>query len=131
MKWVSKGNKKKYGFKRFFNGFKYAFAGLKTVFKTEQNLLFDLIFGILTIIFGFILKLSMIEFVIVIICIGLVLSLELINTAIEYTVDMAMPEIHPLAKSAKDVSAAGVLISAIMALIIGLIIYLPKFIDLL
>ena len=130
MKWVSKGNKKKYGFKRFFNSFKYAFAGLKTVFKTEQNFLFDFIFGILTIIIGFLLKLSTIEFIVVILAIGLVLSLELINTAIEYTVDMAMPEIHPLAKSAKDISAAGVLIGAFIALVIGIIIYIPKIIDL-
>ena len=130
MKWVSKGNKKKYGIKRFFNSFTYAFTGIKTACKTEQNFLFDAIFAILTIIIGFLLKLSAIEFAIVLIAIGLVISLELINTAIEYTVDMAMPEIHPLAKAAKDISSGAVLISAILALIVGLIIYLPKFIAL-
>ena len=130
MKWVSKGNKKKYSIKRFFNSFVYAFIGIKTACKTEQNFLFDAIFGILTIIIGFLLKLSVIEFAIVLIAIGLVVSLELINTAIEYTIDMAMPEIHPLAKAAKDISSGAVLISAIMALIVGIIIYLPKFIAL-
>lgn len=130
MKWISKGNKKKYSTKRFFKSFTYAFEGIKTACKTEQNFLFDAIFAILTIIIGFLLKLSAIEFSIVLIAIGLVISLELINTAIEYTVDMAMPEIHPLAKAAKDISSGAVLISAILALIVGLIIYLPKFIDL-
>ncbi len=130
MKWISKGNKKKYGIKRFINSFKYAFTGIKTACKTEQNFLFDAVFGTLTIIIGFLLKLSAIEFAIVLVAIGLVISLELINTAIEYTVDMAMPEIHPLAKAAKDISSGAVLISAILALIVGLIIYLPKFIAL-
>ena len=130
MKWVSKGNKKKYSIKRFFKSFTYAFTGIKTACKTEQNFLFDAIFGILTIIAGFLLKLNAIEFAIVLVAIGLVISLELINTAIEYTIDMAMPEIHPLAKAAKDISSGAVLISAILALSVGLIIYLPKFIAL-
>ena len=56
----------------------------------------------------------------------MVLSLELVNTSIEYAIDMAMPEIHPLAKVAKDVSAGAVLVSAITSVIIGLIIFLPK-----
>ena len=131
MKWVSKGNKKKYSIKRFFKSFTYAFTGIKTATGTEQNFLFDAIFATLTIILGFILKLSTIEFAIVLLAIGLVISLELINTAVEYTIDMAMPEIHPLAKAAKDISSGAVLVSAIMAFIVGLIIYLPKVIDLL
>ena len=130
MKWVSKGNKKKYSIKRFFKSFTYAFTGIKTAFKSEQNFLFDIVFALLTVILGFILKLSLIEFAIVILAIGLVISLELINTSIEYTIDMAMPEIHPLAKAAKDISSGAVLVSAIMAFIVGLIIYLPKIIEL-
>ncbi len=130
MKWISKGNKKKYSINRFFKSFSYAFTGIKTACKTEQNFLFDAIFAVMTIILGFILKLSTIEFAIVLLAIGLVISLELINTSIEYTIDMAMPEIHPLAKAAKDISSGAVLISAVMALIVGLIIYLPKIIAL-
>ena len=90
----------------------------------------DIIVAIIAIALGVFLKLSMIEFAIVILAIGLVISLELINTAIEYTIDMAMPQIHPLAKSAKDISGAAVLFSAIVSIIIGLIIYLPKIISL-
>lgn len=130
MKWVSKGKKKKYSVSRFFKSFTYAFEGIKTACKTEQNFLFDFIFGILTIILGFILKLNTTEFLIVLLTIGLVISLELVNTAIEYAIDMAMPEIHPLAKAAKDISSGAVLFGAIIAFIVGLIIYLPKIIDL-
>ena len=54
----------------------------------------------------------------------------MVNTAIEYAIDMAMPEIHPLAKISKDVAGGAVLVSAIMALIVGLLIYVPKVIAL-
>ena len=131
MKWTSKGKKKKYSLSRFFKGFTYAFNGIKIACKTEQNFIFDAIYGIVTIILGFVLKLNVIEFTIVLLAIGLVLSMELINSAIEYTVDMAMPEIHPLAKSAKDLGAGAVLVSTIIAFIIGIIIYLPKVIAIL
>ena len=126
MKWISKGKKKTYSIKRFFKSFTYATSGIISALKTEQNLLFDLIFDVLTIVIGFLLKLSAIEFTIVLLAIALVISMELVNTAIEYVVDMAMPEIHPLAKISKDVAGGAVLVSAIIAFIIGLIIYLPK-----
>lgn len=131
MKWISKGNKKTYGIKRFFKSFTYAISGIIAAFKTEQNLLFDLVYGILTIIIGFLLKLSAIEFTVVLLAIGLVISMELMNTSIEYVVDMAMPEVHPLAKLSKDIGSGAVLISSLVAFIIGLIIYLPKVIVLL
>ena len=67
---------------------------------------------------------------IVLLTIGLVISLELMNTSIENAIDMAMPEIHPLAKASKDISAAAVLFSSVIAFIVGIMIYLPKIIDL-
>ena len=130
MKWKSNDKKKKYSLIRFFKGFKYAFNGFIQALKTEQNFLIEIIYGLLTIILGFILKLSSIEFCIVLLAIALVLSTELINTSIENTVDMAMTEIHPLAKTAKDLASSAVLISSIIAFIIGLIIYVPKVISL-
>lgn len=130
MKWVSKGNKKKYSIKRFFKSFTYAFMGIIEALRTEQNLLFDFIYAIITIVLGILLKLSIIEFAIVLLAVGLVISLEMVNTAIEYAIDMAMPEIHPLAKISKDVAGGAVLVSAIMALIVGLLIYVPKVIAL-
>ena len=131
MKWVSKGKKKKYSVKRFFKGFIYAFSGIVNSFKTEQNILIDFIIGVLAISLGVYLKISSIELCIVFLCIGLVIGLELMNTAIEYTVDMSMPEIHPLAKLAKDVAAGSVLFASLSSLAIGIIIYLPKIIALL
>lgn len=128
MKWISKGKKKKYSFKRFFNSFGYAIKGIIAAIKTEQNLLIDLFFAIIVIVLGILLKISLIEFCILILSIGLVISFELINTAIEYTVDMAMPEIHPYAKISKDVASGAVLFSAICSLAVGLIIFLPKII---
>ena len=113
MKWVLKGKKKKYTFKRFFKGFNYAFSGIISAIKTEPNIIIEMIIGIIALLLGVYLKISPLEFVIVILTVGLVISMELINTSIEYTVDMAMPEVHPLAKSAKDVAAGAVLFASI------------------
>lgn len=130
MRWTSKGKKKKYSIKRFFKSFSYAIKGIISALKTEQNLLIDFIVAIVTILLGIYLKLSTIEFCIVLLAISIVISMELVNTSIEYAIDMAMPEIHPLAKISKDVASGAVLFSAIMSLVIGIIIYLPKIIAL-
>ena len=126
MKWISKGKKKKYSIKRFFKGFKYAFNGLIGAFKTEQNLLIEIIIGLLLIGLGIYLKVSMVELCLVILGIGVTISLELVNTSIEHAVDMAMPEIHPLAKMSKDIGEASVLVMSLITFIITLIIYLSK-----
>ena len=126
MKWISKGKKKKYSIKRFFKGFKHAFDGLIGAFKTEQNLLIELVVGILLIILGLYLEIRMIELCLIILGIGITISLELLNTSIENVVDMSMPEVHPLAKIAKDIAEASVLIMALITFIITLIIYIPK-----
>ena len=114
--------------KRLRNSFKYAFYGIKQTYKGEQNLKIHTFFAILVILFGFLFKISYIEWLICLTLIGLVLMTEFFNTAIEYVVDLASPEVHPLAKAAKDTASAGVLIMAIVSAIIGLIIFLPKII---
>ena len=130
MKWISKGKKKNYSISRFFKSFTYAINGFKVAFKTEQNFVFDIIVGLIVIILSFLLKISTTEFIIIIIAVGIAISFELFNTSIEYTVDMAMPEIHPLAKAAKDISAAAVLFMDIILLVVGIIIFVPKIINL-
>ena len=115
--------------KNIIHSFKYAFSGLKYGFINTKNLHVDFIFMILVIIFGFLFRISYIEWAIVVLCIALVTSLELMNTAIEEAVNLASPDIHPIAKISKDVAAASVLLSAIFSAIIGIIIFLPKFID--
>lgn len=128
MKKIEEFKKKR---KKLRNSFKYAFEGVHRELKEEQNLKIHILIMILVIIAGFILKLSPMEWIICIILFGFVIALELINTAIELTVDLAMPEIHPKAKAAKDIAAAAVLISATCSVIIGVIIFLPKIINLL
>ena len=81
---------------------------------------------LLVIIAGFILGLSITEWCICLGLFGLVMALELVNTAVEAVVDLVTAERHPLAKIAKDTAAGAVLIAAIMAAVIGLLIFVPK-----
>ena len=114
--------------KKLIYSFKYAFEGIFTGFKQEQNMKIHIAIMLLVIILGTVLKISVIEWIICIILFGVVISAELFNTAIEQTVNIAMPEINEKAKIAKDVSAGAVLVTAISATIIGLIIFVPKII---
>ena len=125
MKWKLKG-KKKYSLIRFFKGFGYAFNGIISALKTEQNLLIELILGMIFVGLGLYFKISNLELCIIIVCIGILLSLELINTAIENIVDMTMPQVHPLAKLAKDTGAGAILIFSIITIIVVLIIMIPR-----
>ncbi len=115
--------------KRLVNSFKYAFYGIKKTYIGEQNLRIHTGIAVLVILFGFLLKISYLEWLVCLILIGLVLMAEFFNTAIEYVVDLASPNVHPLAKAAKDTASAGVLMMAIISAIIGLIIFIPKIID--
>ncbi len=115
--------------KRLTNSFKYAFEGILQAYVGEQNLKIHTVIAVLVIIFGFILKISYTEWLVCLVLIGLVLMAEFFNTSIEYLVDLASPEIHPLAKATKDTASAGVLMMAIISAIIGLIIFIPKLIN--
>jgi len=131
MKWVSQGKrKKKYSIKRFFKSFKYAFSGIGKAYNTKQNLVIHTIVLFLILNLSWYLKISNSELMFIVLAMGLVFALELVNAAIENTVDMAMPNMHPLAKNAKDMASAAVLVSSLMAIIINLIIFVPKIIDL-
>lgn len=115
--------------KRLTNSFKYAFQGIVQAYIGEQNLKIHTIIACLVIIFGFILKISYMEWLVCLILIGLVIMAEFFNTSIEYLVDLASPEVHPLAKATKDTASAGVLMVAIISAVIGLIIFVPKLIS--
>jgi diacylglycerol kinase len=117
--------------KNIFDSFKYAASGIVTAFKEERNLKVHLTVMILVIILGFILKLSTFEWTTCLICFALVIGAEIFNTSIETLVDMVSPEISEGAKKCKDTSAGAVLIMAIFSSIIGLIIFLPKIIEIL
>lgn len=127
----SNGNKKMVILdkKRLVDSFRYAFFGIVEAYKGEQNLKIHTVIAVLVVIFGFVFKISYVEWLVCLVLIGLVLMAEFFNTAIEYVVDLASPEIHPLAKLAKDTASAGVLMMAIISAIIGLIIFVPEFIE--
>ena len=107
--------------------FKYAGSGIWTALKTEPNLKFHFFSAILVIILGFHLKISRNDWMILFILIGVVISLELTNTAIETVVNSFTEDIHPAAKRAKDVAAGAVLFTAAMAIIVGILIFYPYF----
>lgn len=105
--------------------FKYAFAGVVAALKQEPNLKFHFLAGLLVIILSFFLNISTTDWIIIIILIGLVISVELTNTAIEAVVDGFTQNHHPAAKLAKDISAGAVLVAAATAAIVGFLIFLP------
>lgn len=107
-------------------GFLHAFAGLIGVWKSEWNFRFHSFAALLVIIVGFMLSLTIMEWVLISFAVGLVLISELINTAIEKTIDYLKPEYHPSARFIKDAAAGAVLVSAIVAVVVGLLIFLPK-----
>ena len=100
-----------------------AIKGWGHALKTELNLKFDVLVAILTIVLGIVFKISINEWMICITLIGLVLSAELMNTAVETVVDMFTREKNELAGKAKDISAGAVLILAIASAIVGGIIF--------
>ena len=115
--------------KKLVNSFKYALQGFLMSFKKERNMKIHIFIMIAVILLGFLLKISKIEWMICIILFGIVIAGEMFNTAIETTVDIAMPYKNPKAKIAKDVSAGSVLILAITSAVIGFMIFIPKIIS--
>ena len=111
--------------RKFFRSFTYAIQGILTATK-EQNLRFHILSAVVVVIAGIVTGLSLVEWLILTLIIALVIGAEMFNTAIERVVDLSSPEIHPLAKDAKDVAAGAVLVFASASVIIGLLIFLPK-----
>lgn len=109
--------------------FKYAFEGILHAGKQERNFRIHLFVTTVVIVSGVFSHLSKIEWFFIIICISGMISLELVNSALEKVVDLASPEIHDLAKQAKDMSAAAVLVFACASAIIGILIFLPKWME--
>ena len=105
--------------------FGYAFAGIWTGIRKERNMKIHCTALLLVVIAGMIVQLTVTEWCICIILCALVMSLELVNTAVEAVVDLVTEEKKPLAKIAKDTAAGAVLIAAIASVIIGLLIFVP------
>lgn len=114
---------------KFLNRFKFPIAGLVTIVKKDRNLILHLVFAVIVIFVSLILKLNQNEWLWIILAIFSVLITEIINTSIEYVVDMYTDKYNIHAKHAKDTAALAVLLSSIMAAIIGIMIFLPKLIE--
>lgn len=110
--------------------FKYAFNGIIDLVKTQPNAQIHLLITIVVLAAGFYFKLKPMEWCILLLTIALVMMAEAFNTALEYLTNLVSPGYHPLAGKTKDVAAGGVLIAAIIAIFIGIIIFLPKIIHL-
>lgn len=112
------------------NSFKYAFNGIRDLLKSQINARIHLFFTILVIAGGFFFDISKVEWLICLLAIATVFAAEAFNTALEYLTDLASPDYHPLAGKAKDAAAAAVLILAIVALIIGFMVFWQPFLAL-
>jgi len=111
--------------KRLFKSFKYAFRGLFKIWREEQNLQTQSILGLIVVLLGWYFKIQAWQWVILVLVIGLVILMEIINSAIERIVDALKPRIDNYVKEIKDIMAAAVMLASILAIIIGLIIFLP------
>ncbi|MCG7420103.1 diacylglycerol kinase [Macrococcus epidermidis] len=110
--------------------FLYPIQGFITLLKKDVNFVIHLIAAILVVMFSFYFQITKIEWLFVIIAIFSVLFMEVINTSVEYVVDLVTEDYHELAKHAKDTAAFAVLLSSIMSAIIGIIIFMPYIIEL-
>lgn len=118
---------KPYANTNFFQSLSVALEGFIYTLVHERNMRIHLSFAILVNLFAWIFQVTLVEWGILWLCIGLVICMEMINTTIETVVDLVVKEeIHPLAKRAKDVAAGAVVFAALSSIIIGLIIFLPK-----
>jgi diacylglycerol kinase len=106
----------------------YAWAGVKNCFLSETNFRIHIVAAIITIIFSVLLKISATEWIVIGFCIAFVITMEMLNTAIEKLCDVVHKEIHPAIKKVKDIAAGAVLVSALFSLVTGCLIFVPKII---
>jgi diacylglycerol kinase (ATP) len=109
--------------KRLVSGFRFAIKGFRTAVLGQRNLRFHLVVGSIVIVAGFVFNISVMEWCILLLCIGFVVSAELVNTAIEELVNMISPERKEQAGKIKDIAAGAVLWAAMISALIGVIIF--------
>lgn len=129
--WIFEADKKKVNVKKqpLFKSFRFAINGIAHTFQNERNFRIHCAITVLVLGLSAWLKISPVEWCLILLCIGLVLAMELINTALEAIVDLASPEKTELARIAKDTAAAAVFCVSMISVVIGLIILLPPLMD--
>jgi diacylglycerol kinase len=110
---------------KFVAGFGYAFNGLGYALRTQRNARVHIAIGALAVFMGIVLHISAIEFAMIFVAITSVFVAEMFNTVIELCIDLSTPEYNPRAKIAKDVAAGAVLLSALLAIVIGIFVFGP------
>ena len=126
---MSNGINKKFKNKNFIAALKNALNGIVVAFKTESNIKIDFVATILVIIACIIIKVTYLELLAIVLTIGLVLFAEMFNSVAENIVDMITEEYNEKAKIIKDISAGAVLITSIVAVLVAVIIFLNKYIN--
>lgn len=111
------------GFRKWRRSFRYAYEGIKYALDTQRNMKFHFCVAFLVLLAALLVHLPKTDILFIMLAVTLMIVTELINTAVEKAVDLAMPDQHPLAKIAKDVAAASVLVSAGFAVIVGMIVF--------
>lgn len=119
-------SQEKFSLAKRIKSFTYAFNGLRVLFKEEHNARIHLFATVCVVVAGIVLRISALEWVAVVFAVGLVFSGEILNSAIEDLADVVCPERDERIKKVKDLAAAAVLVAAFTAVIIGLIVFLPK-----
>ena len=114
---------------KLIKSFGFAWNGLNICFAAEINFKIHVLAAIIAIALGIGLHISMLEWGVIILCIALVITMEMINTAIEKLCDVVQKEFHPAIQKVKDIAAGAVLVVALCTLIIGAVIFLPKIIS--
>ena len=120
--------KKALSIKRIIKSFGYAINGVKDAYKDEPNMKIHVLVATVVILVAFILKVSTLEWLILLLLIGLVIAAEVLNTSLENFVDLVTKKQDPLAGKVKDTAAGFVMVLAILSAAVGLIIFIPKFI---
>lgn len=115
----------------FRRSFLFALQGFRTALRQERNIKVMLAGGAFAVAMGLILRMDAVSWAVVLVCCGMVIAAELLNTAIETVVDLVSPEFHPLAGQAKDIAAAASWVLSLTAAVVGVIVYANALIRLL
>lgn len=107
----------------FRRSFLFALQGFRTALRQERNIKVMLAGGAFAVAMGIILRIDAVSWAVVLVCCGMVIAAELLNTAIETVVDLVSPEFHPLAGQAKDIAAAASWVLSLTAAVVGVIVY--------